>query len=95
MMKDFDIISARENLVGLWPGQPSHLKHVLISATAPAMTAGSKSATNSNSSALMARKKKHRKLFSALHKIRGPSDKQIPRVGSVPTQSSSISRPFQ
>jgi hypothetical protein len=94
MMKDFDIISMRENLIGLWPGQPSHLKNVLISATAPAMTAGSKSTTSSNSSALMALKKKH-KFFSASHKSRGPSDKQIPQVGSVPSLSSSISWPFQ
>jgi hypothetical protein len=95
MMKDFDIISMRENLTDLWAGQPSHLKHVLISATAPAMTAGSKSTTSSNSSALMALKKKNKKFFSASHKSRGPSDKQIPRVGSVPSLSSSISWPFQ
>jgi hypothetical protein len=90
MMRDFDIVSTRENLVRLWSRQPSHLKHVLISATVPAMRAGSKPATSANFSAPKALKK-YKKLFSASHKSRGSPDKQITQVGSVPTQSSSVS----
>ena len=90
MMKDFDIISARENLVSLWSGKPPHLKSVLISATAPAMTAGSQPTTSAVSSGQMALKKKHKTFVSAAQKSKSLSDKQIPQVGSVPTRSSSV-----
>jgi hypothetical protein len=89
MMKDFDVIPTRENLAGLWPGQPPHLQQVFISSTAPVLTATSKPATSMGSSALVALKKKRKKFFAASHKNRGSSDKQIPRVGSVPSRSSS------
>jgi len=90
MMKDFDIISTRENLVRLWSGKPPHLKSVLISATAPVMTAGRQPTTNAVSSARMALKKKHKTFVSATQKSTSLSDKQTPRVGSVPTRSSSV-----
>ena len=88
MMKDFDIISTRENLVGLWSGKPHHLKSILISAVAPAMTVGGQSATNATSSARMSFRKKHKAFVSASEK--SLPDKQIPRVRSVPTRSSSV-----
>lgn len=90
MMKDFDIVSARENLVGLWSGKPPHLKSVLISATAPAMTAGRQPTPSAASSARMALKKKHKTFVSAAHKSTSLSDRQIPQVGSVPRRSSSV-----
>jgi hypothetical protein len=90
MMKDFDIISTRENLVGLWSGKPPHLKSVLISAIAPAMTDGDHSATNTTSSARMAFEKKHKAFVSVSQKCVFLPDKQIPQVGSVPTRSSSV-----
>lgn len=90
MMNDFDIISTRENLVGLWSGKPPHLKSVIISAVAPAMTAGGQSANNATSSARMAFKKKHKSFVSVSQKCISLPDKQIPRVGSVPTRSSSV-----
>lgn len=80
MMKDFDVITTHENVVGLWPGKPSHLQHVLTSATAPVLTAGSKPVTSVGSSALVALKKKQKKFFSASRKNRGSPDKQISRV---------------
>ena len=90
MMKDFDIISTRENLVGLWSGKPLHLRSVLISATAPVMTAGSQPATSAVSSAQMALTKNHKTSVSASQKHTSLSDKQVPRVGSVRTRSSSV-----
>jgi hypothetical protein len=90
MMKDFDITSTRENLVGLWSGKPLHLKGVLISAVAPAMTVGGQSANNATSSARMAFRKKHKTFVSASQKSISLPDKQIPRVRSVPTRSSSV-----
>lgn len=90
MMKDFDIINARENLVGLWSGKPPHLKSVLISATAPAITAGRQPTTSAVSSARTALKKKHKTFVSAAQKSTSLSYKQIRLVGSVPTRSSSV-----
>jgi hypothetical protein len=99
MMKDFDVNTTHANLAGLWSGQPSHLQRVLVSATAPVLIAGSKPATSLSSSAIAALKKKRKKFFSALQKNKGSPDKQIPRIGSVPAQSSSLlkqeTRPFE
>jgi hypothetical protein len=99
MMKDFDVNTTRDNLVGLWHGQPSHLQHVLLSATAPVLLAGSKPATSVSLSAIAALKNKRKKFFSAKQKNRVSRDKQIPQEGSVPTQSSSVlqqrTQPFQ
>ncbi|KDR10357.1 Transient receptor potential-gamma protein [Zootermopsis nevadensis] len=89
MMKDFDVNTTRDNLVGLWPGQPSHLQRVLISATAPVMIAGRKPATNVSAYAMAALKMKRKKFLSASEKNRGSPYKQIPRIGSDPTRSSS------
>lgn len=89
-MKHFDVIPTRENLAGLWPGQPPHLQHVLVSSTAPVLTAASKSTTSTGSSALVALKKKRKKFFAASHKNKGSSDKQIPHAGSDAPQAPSV-----
>jgi hypothetical protein len=90
MMKNFDIISTRENLVGIWSGKPPLLKSILISATAPAVTAGSQPANNAISSARMAFKRKNKTFVSASQKSTSLPGKQISQVGSVPTRSSSV-----
>jgi hypothetical protein len=90
MMKDFDIIGTRENLVGLWSGKPPLLKSVLISATAPAIAAGSQPANNATSSARMAFKRKNKTFVSASQESTRLPGKQISQVGSVPTRSSSV-----
>jgi len=90
MMIDSDIISTRKNLVGLWSGKPPLLKSVLISATAPAITAGSQPANGAISSARMAFKRNHKTFVSASQKSTSLPGKQISRVGSVPTRSSSV-----
>jgi hypothetical protein len=90
MTKNVDIINTRANLVGLWSGKPPHLRSVIISATAPAMAAGSQPANSGKSPALMALEKKHKKFFSESNKNIGLPDKHIPRAGSVLTRSSSV-----
>jgi hypothetical protein len=95
MMQNFDIIRTRENFFGLWSGNPPHLKRVLMSVAAPAMTAGSQPVTNANSPTEMALKKKHKKFFSASQKSTGLPDEQIPQVGYVPTRSASVEQLFQ
>lgn len=98
-MKHFDVIPTRENLAGLWPGQPPDLQHVPISSIDCVLTAASKPANSMGSSALVALKKKRKKFFATSHKNRGSSDKQIPRAGSNPPQSPSVmqqeAQPFQ
>jgi hypothetical protein len=90
MMKHFDVIPTRENLAGLWPGQPPYLQHAPVFSNAPVLTAASKPATSKSSSALVALKKKRKKFFATSHKNRGSSDKQIPRAGSNPPQPPSV-----
>ncbi|PSN33020.1 hypothetical protein C0J52_17831 [Blattella germanica] len=82
MMKDFDVIPSNESLVGLWPGQPPHMQKLLVSATAPVLSNGTRRASGVGSAAIAALKKKRRTFF-ATHKNREPI-----RTGSVPVKSS-------